>query len=274
MKRLSLPALALFAVACQPSVATMSVEPTLVTLRAKGESVAIKATPLNEEGQLEADALTKLEWTSSNVNVATVVAGTVTAVGSGESIVTAKIGEVVASARVRVSIPAKVALEPRALELAGLGKSGALTAKVVDERGTDAIDPQLSWTTSSSTIATVAAGKVDAVGIGRAVISVKVGTLTATAAVDVHHPVVDRIEIAQGPRELEKVGDAVRLSATLFDPKGEVITGLPIAWTTSDEKLATVSSEGLVTAVKRGKVKIVASAQDKTAEVEIVIKGL
>lgn len=272
MKRLSLLAPVLFAAACQPSVASMSVDPTLVLLRARGESVAIKATPLREDGQLEPDALTKLEWTSSNANVATVVAGTVTAVSSGEAIVTAKIGEVIASARVRVSIPAKLVVEPRGLELAGLEKSGVLTVRVTDERGAGAIEPQLVWS-SSSTIATVTDGKVVAQSYGEAIITVSAGTLTATAAVDVHPPVVAKLEIAPGPRVLEKAGDAVRLSAAAFDPKGEVVTGLPVVWTTSDATRATVSSEGLVTAVKRGKVKIVASVQDQTAEVEILIQG-
>ena len=58
------------------------------------------------------------------------------------------------------------------------------------------------------------------------------------------------------------VGDTVRLTATPVDSKGVPVAGIQLAWTSSDETVATVSSSGLVTTVDLGE-----------AEIDVVVVG-
>lgn len=274
MRRLALAlAPSLFA-GCEPSVASIEIDPPAVVIGAKGETKNVKATPKKATGELAVDALLRVKWSSSDPSVATVVNGVVTGVKSGESWIIAEVGETKAQAKALVSIPASIALEPPSIELAGVGKSATLKPAVKDENKKDVKDPPIVWSTSSSTVAMVHDGKIETIGIGRAVIIAKVQALEASATVVVKEPEVSKIEVTPAMRELEKVGEAVRLSAVLYDAEGQPIKGVPVTWSSANEKIATVSAEGLVTAVKKGKVKITVSALGKSSELEINVKGL
>jgi uncharacterized protein YjdB len=260
---------------CEPSVATIEVDPVSVILRAKDESKTLKATPKKETGELAVDALLKVKWASSDPGIASVSSGTVIAHKSGDTLVTASVGDTKATAKVIVSIAATLAIEPSELTLQGIGKSADVKVVAKDENGKDALEPQIVWATSSSSIAMVTgSGKVEAAGAGNAVLTAKVGQLEARTVVQVRYPQIARIDITPGQRELDKVGDAVRLTATLYDAEGGVVRGVPVEWSTADDKVATISNEGLVTAVKKGKVKVSAVAREKTETIEIDIKGL
>ena len=80
------------------------------------------------------------------------------------------------------------------------------------------------------------------------------------------------IALEPATQTLEKVGDAVRLKANLTDEAGQPILGLNPTWSTTDEKVATVSDTGQVQAIKRGKAVIKATVGDKVAEAQIVVK--
>jgi alpha-amylase len=49
------------------------------------------------------------------------------------------------------------------------------------------------------------------------------------------------------------------------------VGGVPVTWKSSDPRVATVSSEGVVTAVKKGSAKISASASGKSATVGVTV---
>ncbi|NGM84718.1 hypothetical protein G5B47_20150 [Paenibacillus sp. 7124] len=122
-----------------------------------------------------ADATNKnVIWTTSDSTVATVTYGVVTAVGAGKATITVRTadGSFKDSCEVTVS-PAAVAvtgvgLDQHAITLTA-GASGTLTATVAP---VDATNKNVIWTTSDSTVATVAKGVVTAVGAGTATITV------------------------------------------------------------------------------------------------------
>ena len=66
-------------------------------------------------------------------------------------------------------------------------------------------------------------------------------------------------------------GATTPLSAQVLDPQGSVIPGAPIAWASSDDAIATVSSSGVVTGVGAGKVTITASSGGKSGTSQVTV---
>ncbi|MES2179970.1 MAG: Ig-like domain-containing protein [Gemmatimonadota bacterium] len=84
-----------------------------------------------------------------------------------------------------------------------------------------------------------------------------------TVAVTTHYagPGATATRVTIAPRSLPLVpGATVQLVATVADAAGTTFSGVPLAWTSSDPTVATVSSSGLVTALnKRGSTNLVVS---------------
>ncbi|MDE6378973.1 MAG: Ig domain-containing protein, partial [Muribaculaceae bacterium] len=144
---------------------------------------------------------------------------------------------------------------------AQVGESVTLTATVLPE---DAADKSLTWTSSDETIATVDAdGKVTAVSVGEA-------TITATAAdesgvkaectVTVIPTPVASITLSSSSWS-GKVGQTTNLTATVAPDNA---TDKSLTWSSNDESIATVDSDGKVTAVKVGEATITATSADES----------
>lgn len=68
-------------------------------------------------------------------------------------------------------------------------------------------------------------------------------------------------------------GASVQLAATTLNGSGVVITGRQVAWKSSDARLATVSSGGLVTGVAAGVVTVTASADGAETAVTVDVRA-
>lgn len=131
-----------------------------------------------------------VRWKSDNLSVATVDAGgLVQALAPGEATVTATAGEVSATCRVTV-VKAEVAVTSVTLSATSLelekGERVKLTATVLPA---DADDPAVSWTRSAPEVVSVdAGGWITALTIGKAVITARAGSCSATCEVSVTEP--------------------------------------------------------------------------------------
>ncbi|MFO0724415.1 MAG: Ig-like domain-containing protein [Myxococcota bacterium] len=273
MKKLLVLAFAAAATACGPSVASIVVDPAAPTLGAKGQTVVLKADPRDKEGKTVQDAILKVTWESQNPDLATVDKGVVTAKKSGDAKIVAKVGEIVGSATIKVQIAASMVLEPASSEIVGVGKTVNLTAVVKDEAGRPIPGAQPVWSTSDSNVVNIKDGVVTAAGAGKAKIKGALGEITATADFSVSHPKVAKLAISPESATLEKVGEVLRLKALLTDDAGAPILGLEPKWTTSDDKIVSVSDTGQIQSVKKGKAKIKAVSGDATAEIEVMVLG-
>ncbi|HIZ87594.1 MAG TPA: Ig-like domain-containing protein [Candidatus Coprenecus pullistercoris] len=83
------------------------------------------------------------------------------------------------------------------------------------------------------------------------------------------NPGVESITIDPGTLELT-VGQTGQLKA-LAEP--EDVTGYTVVWSSSDESVATVSQDGLVTAVKEGNASITAAVADVSAVASVRVKA-
>lgn len=137
---------------------------TLALVKEESETLVATIKPDNATNKT-------IAWSSSNSDVATVDAsGKVTAVGSGNATITAKVGDKQATCAVTVTVPVEsITLNNTSLTLKE-GESVMLTATVLPK---DATEKTVIWTSVANSIATVDnSGKV---------IGIKEGSTTITA---------------------------------------------------------------------------------------------
>lgn len=271
MKKIALLAAAALA-ACGPSVKKVVVEPPAAALDQKGGTAVFKATARDDKDAPVAQGV-KIAWSSSAPLVASVDEnGKVTALKSGEATITAAAGQVKGTARVQVSIPATATVTPAVLALKS-GESATLELKVADDSGKPIPAPRnVVWSSSDTAVASVANGKVVAAGGGKAVVTASVGVLKAEAAVTVKLPEFAKLAVKPGRLALKKAGDSGKLTARVLDRKGKPVAGVLVTWKSSAPRVAGVDADGTVTAVKKGKARITASAGRKTASALVTVK--
>ena len=232
-----------------------------------------------------AGATSAVSWTSGNTSVATVDSkGVITAVGPGTADITASVGEVKAVCKVTVVSPltgielskAELTLENKKLgENVTFGKS-TLTVTYTPADTTD--DKTVTWTSGDNKIATVdSKGVVTAVAeSGSTTITATVGKFTKTCKVTITTTEIKDAVYATGVT-LDKstaqveAGKTVQLTATITPDNASI---KECDWTSSDETVATVDTNGLVTALKAGKTTIKATTKDgtnKSAECTVTV---
>lgn len=138
-----------------------------------------------------------------------------------------------------------------------LGGSVQLTATVVADEG---IDESVTWSSSDEAVATVSdAGLVSAVAAGTATItatSVFDNTVAGTADVTVLAPAVTNVAVTPAPSSVI-IGETVQLSVDVTTVSG---ASEDVTWSSSDETIATVDQDGLVTGVAIGAATITATS--------------
>jgi uncharacterized protein YjdB len=123
-----------------------------------------------------------------------------------------------------------------------------------------------TWTSSDTSVATVdLSGKVTAVGRGRATITAKADGKSDTCAVTVNVP-VSQVDINKTSITIYK-GYTLTATVSPDDANDPNVT-----WTSSDTSVATVDSNGKVTAVGRGRATITATADGKSATCMVTVK--
>ncbi len=84
---------------------------------------------------------------------------------------------------------------------------------------------------------------------------------------------VAEVTVTPGPTLTLSVGGTTQLSATARDAQGNVLTGRTISWSSAAQGVATVSTQGLVTAVAVGTAQIRATSEGKTGEVTVTVES-
>ena len=235
-------------------VKSVSLNKTSATLK-EGGSTTITATVSPSTATYKT-----VEWTSSNYDVATVDEnGKVTAKGVGYAIITATTtqGEKTATCTVSVVKPVKsISISETSLRIE-VGDKVTLKATV---KPTDATNKTVSWKSSDKSVATVSAsGVVTAKKLGTATITVTTadGGLKKTCTVNVVKKVTS-VELNKSSATLY-LGKTLTLKATV-SPSGA--TNSAVTFTSSDKKVATVNSKGVVTPVSPGTVTITVKTSD------------
>ena len=199
---------------------------------------------------------TEIVWSSSDTSVATVADGVVTAEKTGEAVITASAGGYNATCEVTVlpPDPTAITLTPGSVTLL-VGESATFTYAFEPSDATAAI----TWESSDTAVATVADGVVTAVFPGNATVTVTTENgVTATAEVTVKPIEVTAVTVSSISGETSlKGGETLALSVTVNPDNA---TYKSVTWSSSDETVATVDSEGNVKGIVPGDVTITATA--------------
>lgn len=213
---------------------------------------------------------TTVTWASSDANVATLSAGKITAIGAGSCKITATLsdGE---SAVCNVTVISatdvyKIKLNKSKVSLT-VGKSATIKAVATPSTATD---KTITWASSNSAVATVAAGKITAVGAGTCTITASTtnGKSAVCNVTVVNAPEVTKVQLRT--KLSLKVGKSITLKAIVipFAAANKTLT-----WVSSDTGIATVT-DGKVTAVSVGTCTVTAStANGKSAICTITVKA-
>jgi len=231
-------------------------------LMQKGETITLTATVEPE------DATNKnVFWASSSEEVATVDEnGTVTAVAGGPAIITATTedGEFVAECLISVYVPVTGVSFPLSELTLDIGSITAVAPTVYPE---DATNKELLWSSSDENIVALIGynNEIQAISAGTAVITVETvdGSYTAEYTVTVPKPEPVIIPVTGIVLEETTIpaskGDTFALVATI-EPSDA--TNKKINWTSSNESVATVDENGMVTTHSAGQAIITATTED------------
>ncbi|MDE5745653.1 MAG: Ig-like domain-containing protein [Paramuribaculum sp.] len=222
-----------------------------------------------------ADATDKtVTWSSSDEAVATISAsGLVTANSVGTATITAStvnglkatcaitvVAATVDAAGLTLNLEEAEIIETNTLQL---------TATVTPA---DATEKTVTWSSSDEAVATISAsGLVTANSVGTATITAStVNGLKATCAITVVAATVDAAGLTLNLEEAEIIeNNTLQLTATITP---ENATDQAVTWSSSDEAVATVGADGLVTAKRVGTATITATtANNLTATCTITV---
>ena len=135
----------------------------------------------------------------------------------------------------------------------------------------------VQWESSNASVATVSSsGLVTGIGIGSATLTVRfidnVGWKDALGTVMLRVSDQKVSSVAINPQTINLgIGQSSQILAVSKDTNGDTITGLSIAWTSSNVAVATVSSTGLVTGVSKGESTIIASVGGVSASGSVLV---
>lgn len=148
-----------------------------------------------------------------------------------------------------------VALDKKVATI-NVGKTVTVKATVTPA---NAANKTLAWTSSNTKIATVSNGVVKGVKAGRVVITAKTtdgSNISATCTVTVKQPVTS---ISLSKKATMYTGKKLTLKAKVNPANA---SNKALTWKSYNTKIAKVASNGVVTGVKAGTVKITATAKD------------
>jgi uncharacterized protein YjdB len=232
------------------------------------------ATPRDADGAALPDRT--VTWQSSNPLVASVDGnGMIAAVAPGTDVITATSEGVAAQGTLTVmpvpAIPvATVSVTPASPSLQ-VGGTVQLTAVTRDANGNVLTGRAIGWTSTNTGIASVnASGLVSAVSAGTANVIASSEGRTATTTVTVTAIPVASVTVSPPTSNLQS-GGTVQLSAVTRDANNNILTGRVVTWASGSTAIATVTANGLVTAVGSGTTNITATSEGRTGSASVSV---
>ena len=251
------------------------IQPTGVSLNKSSASLKVGESTTLTATVSPSNAYDKtVTWSTGNSSVATVSNGTVTAKSAGTATITAKtVNGKTATCTVTVSNviqPTGITLSTNSISML-VGESKDIRCTVSPSTATD---KSVSWSSSNTSVATVAYNSsvctVKAKAVGSTTITARTSngktatcTVTVTAVIQPTGVSINKSSVSL------KVGESTSLTATVSPSNA---TNKNVTWSSSNTSVATVNSSGIVAAVSKGKTTItVSTSNGKTASCAITV---
>lgn len=227
----------------------------------KGASAPLVAT-VTPKGSAQ------VSWSSANEAVATVSnEGIVTAVGAGETVITAKAGSKSLQCTVYVtSLVTSVALDKTTAEL-WYGEELQLTAVASPDDINVPMDTV--WTSSNESVVTVSKkGLVKAVGGGQATVAVSINGVSSACDFNIRRN-AEGVKITTSTSEL--AAHRTFQFAAVLTPD-DVTEPLDFEWSVDNTDYASIDENGLLTGIAAGNVTVTVKAGEFSDSVPVTIK--
>lgn len=217
-----------------------------------------------------------LRWSNSDEMVTSVADGKVTAHKAGKAVIVVSTEDGGLTANCQVTVNSKavsvesVSLDRKDLALT-VGESATLTATVFPSNATD---KNVRWTSTNTSVVSVVNGKVTALKVGSATVTVTThdGVRTASCRVAVKSKVVSVESVRLDKKDLTlTVGKSEVLTATVSPSNA---TNRNVRWSSSDETVASAVN-GRVMAFKPGSTTVTVTTEDGglTASCQVTVKS-
>ncbi|MCG6955235.1 MAG: Ig-like domain-containing protein [Gemmatimonadetes bacterium] len=216
----------------------------------------------------------RFAWTSSNEAVARVTStGIVEAVANGSATIRAtESGGASGEAGVTVEqVVATLVLDPDTMTFLTRLDSRPIAVAAYDALGSYVPGVTIVWTSSDEDVAYISDGFVHSGYTGEAVLTATTpGGVSATARITVHQ-VVTHVTVSPHHVTFTLLGATQKLSASAYDVSLSDVFEVTFEWASSDESVATVTSDGLVEAVGSGTATITATESETGEYAEATI---
>lgn len=223
-----------------------------------------------------------IQWTSSKPEVAQVneSTGKITATGAGQATITAEAELGADDTTITVEAPPySLSISPDPVSIS-VGNSETLTAAVLDRAGNTLSGHSISWESDTPNIVSVTPASdptqatITALAGGSATITASLqssgSALSADLTVSTGPPVAS-VELNPPTVALFPAENA-QFDADLKDSNHNAISGRSITWAVDDTAVATVDSDGLITAHSPGTTQLRATSegQEGSAQIDVL----
>ncbi len=263
-------------------VDSIDVQPSTFSLP-MGVTAQLTATALLSDGS-SLDITSQAAWRSSAPQIAFVSElsgeqGRVAARMPGTARLTASLSGKSGGSGATITSARLLALElgPASTRLAN-GTSQRFTATGTFSDGTNAdLSSQVSWTSSNPAVFSVMSGHVNALGVGRAVLTVSSGAIRSSRELQITGATLTTLELRPSPAVVSRgLTLDVTAIATFSDATQQDLTRL-VVWRVADVSLAAISNasgtEGRVTARGEGVTEVNATFAGSTARTNLTISA-
>lgn len=214
-------------------------------------------------------------WQTANPAVATVTsAGAIRGIAEGATNISAISDGIVTTKRVNVRQrrATSISISPTAPSVQA-GQTAQLTARVLDQQGTDMTQP-VAWASGSPAIASVSpAGLVSGHVAGNATITATSGTLASSVVAAVENIPVATVQVSPATLTLI-VGQEGLLRATAYAADQSVLAGRTASWASQNSAVATVSPSGVVRGIAVGSATIQATIEGRAATAVVTVNAV
>ncbi|HLB37379.1 MAG TPA: Ig-like domain-containing protein [Gemmatimonadales bacterium] len=171
--------------------------------------------------------------------------------------------------------PATVTVSAPETLLSAIGSTVNLGASISDEFGNPVVAADIVWSSSNTSVAVVdGAGMVTAQGNGTARITASVAGFAAGFVDLTVAQAIATVDVTPEQTTLNAVGASVQLEIAILDPNGHPVGDASVAWASSDTDVATVSPNGLVSAVGPGEVTVTATVSGDVVQTVTLTVGV
>ena len=263
------------ATVAKEAVASVRLSPAIAPVQRVGGQLQITALALNNLGQALPGRVAS--WISLNPTVASVSTnGVVVSLAVGSASIVAEIEGRTASLQITVTEipPIRVTISPDTFQVAS-GTTRQIIPVVIDSTGRvvqNLNSRQVVWQSSNLAVANVSlTGVVTGTGAGSARLSVTVDGLRSNEIVVQVSQSVTSVTLSPSSTQILRIGGTVQVTATPRDNQGQIVSGKTVSWSSNNPTIASVSTNGLVTAIAVGSTSITADVDGVSRSLSVTV---